>query len=179
MKDRLAPVLQKVDLLLAELRKISQSGPQFRILHRFHRPDTYCLPGEEIAAISLIHRGREHTLRLPLALRMLFDYLAKHRRVPQNAAQIEAGLRLDAFYQKHGANSGKKQARRISRSAVKEYVRRIRMALHEAFQNAHLTIHPNGVLISERTVGKEVLYRITANVQWEHLEIDGSLPQRP
>ena len=146
------------------------SGPQFRIVHRFHQPQTNCLPGEEIALISLVHRGRECPLRLPLSLRILFDYLARQRRLPQSAGQIEAGIHSHTFYLKHGANAGKKQLRRIGRSTVKEYVKRIRYALMQAFEAACISVDPNRVLVSEKTTGNEVLYRLRANVNWEHKE---------
>jgi len=52
-------------------------------------PGSDCLPGEEIVAVSLMYRGREYHLQLSLALRMLFDFLARHSRLPQSARQIE------------------------------------------------------------------------------------------
>lgn len=177
MSDKLLPVLEKVDLLLAEISETTSAGPFFRIVHRFREPEGRCLPGEEIVAVYLVRRAKEYPLGFTLALLILFNYLASHRSVAQRAAQIEAGIRTDAFYLRHGAKGGKKQIRRISRSAVKEYVKRIRIALKQAFQEAHLTFDPLKVLVSESTVGNEVRYRLRANVDWSHEDLKLANPR--
>ncbi len=145
---------------------------RFRILHRFHKPGSDCLPGEEIGLIWLVVGSREYSLNFPLALRILFDYLARHRWLPQSSVQIEAGIRRDAFCLRHGANArtSHKQTRRISRSTVKEYVKRIRQALSIAFGEAGLNIDPAQVLTSEPRIGNEVAYRLKATVEWMHLQ---------
>ena len=172
MKDKLGPVIQKVDLLLAELREVAGRGPRFRIVHRLREPGADCLPGEEISFILLIHRGREYLLPLSLALRILFDYLARHRRLPQNAVQIVSGMRVDAFYTRHGANAqaGVRQTRRFGRSAVKEYIARLRRALEVTFREAGARPDPFAVLVSEPTEGNEVRYRLRATVEWVHVD---------
>jgi len=146
-------------------------GPRFRIVHRFREPGADCLPGEEISLIVLIHRGREYLLPISLALRILFDYLARHRRLPQNAVQIVSGMQADAFYVRHGANAqtGARQTRRFSRSAIKEYVKRLRRLLQVAFREAGLKLDPFAVLVSKPTEGNEVHYRLRATVEWIHL----------
>jgi hypothetical protein len=129
-----------------------------------------CAPGEEIAIVYLVYRSKFYPLRLSLALRMLIDYLAKHSHFPQSASQIEAGMRADPFYVKHGTNAmlptGLK--RRISRSAVKEYVKRLRLALELAFRDVGLNLDPRQVIVSEPTVMNEVGYRLKASVEWFH-----------
>lgn len=177
MNDRLGPILQKVAVLAAEIEQKASHGPRFCIVHRFRKPGVRCLPGEEIAHVVLVWRGRESALPLPLALRILFDYLAS-QRFAQSAAQIEAGIRADAFYMRHGANAGKKQLRRVSRSSVREYVRRIRIALNQAFREARLNIDPGRVIASEKTVGNEVRYKLRAIVKWEHQELRFLGPER-
>src|ERR1035441_9704188 len=96
-------LLHYIDLLFAEMAELRSSGPHFRIYHRFRKPGTDCAPGEEILAVCLVHRGREYHLRLSLALRILFDYLARHSRFPQSASQIAAGVRADRFSAQHAA----------------------------------------------------------------------------
>lgn len=171
MNDKLAPVIDEVMLLFTELKVLQQLGPAFVIRHRFHVQGTDCLPGEEVAQISLIHRGREFPIRLSLALRLLFNYLAEHRRLPQSAKQVQAGISTDAFYTNHGANakSGKKQTRRFSHVSIKEYVKRLRRVFAVAFLEAGLKLNPNSVLTSEQTEGNSVLYRLRATVEWIHL----------
>ena len=135
-----------------------------------------CAPGEEIVIAYLVHRGQLYPLRLSLALRMLVDYLAKHSHFPQSASQIEAGMRADLFYAKHGTNAmlhnGLK--RRISRSAIREYVKQLRLALGIAFREADLNLDPRQVVASEKTVANEVRYRLRANAEWFHVNGAGN-----
>ncbi len=173
MRDSLEPVVDGVDLLLAELHLLKSQGPHLRIVHRFREPGMLCAPGEEIVIAYLVHRGKLYPLRLSLTLRMLVDYLAKHSHFPQSASQIEAGMRADPFYMKHGTNAllhnGLK--RRISRSAIKEYVKRLRLALELGFLQAGLNFDPRQVVVSEPAVTNEVGYRLKATAEWFHINI--------
>ncbi len=170
--DELGPVVEKIDLLMAELRLLRSSGPHFRILHRFREPGTDCAPGEEIVAVFLVFRGRAMFVPLSLALRLFFDFLARHSHLPQSAAQIAAAVRVDPFCRKHGTNapSGATLTRKMSRSSIKEFVKRVRQALALVFLEAGLAIDPNTVLRSENTVTNEVGYRIQASFEWAHLD---------
>jgi hypothetical protein len=165
--------MEEIDFLMAERKELSTRGPSFRIVHRFRMPGADCLPGEEILAVSLMHRGREYHLRLSLALRILFDYLARHSRVPQSASQIELGIRADDFYRQHAANGTGRKAvfRRIPRSAVRVYADRLQRALQLAFSEANLRIDPRDVLMELRTVGNEVGYQLKAHCEWVHLDL--------
>jgi len=172
-RNNLSGVLYKVDLLIAEIKALRTAGPHFRIVHRFRMPETYCLPGEEIAAVYLIHRGREYHLRLSLALRILFNFLACHSRLPHSARQIEMGIRADDFYRQHGANAtGRATATRgISRSIVRVYVKRLHRALALAFQEAKINLDPRQVVVSRATVGNEVSISLKASCDWLHIDI--------
>jgi hypothetical protein len=172
-KDSLTPILEKVDLLIAEMKHLRAAGPHFLVTHRFRRPGTVCAPGEEIAAVSLIYRGREYPLLLSLALRILFDFLAHHSRLPQSARQIELGVRADDFYKRHAANATGRTTltRRIPRSAVKVYITRLHRAFSLAFQDASMGVDPSDVLIAKRTVGNEVGYQLKASCTWLHLDL--------
>lgn len=167
-----AILLHYCDLCFAELAALHSSGPYFRIVHRFHKPGTNCAPGEEIFAILLVYRGREYCLKLSLALRILFDYLARHSRLPQSAAQIEAGIRADRFYTQHAMTvmGMGKFIRSIPRSYVRVYIERLRSALAIAFQEACLSLDPQAVLLSQETVMNEVGYKLTATFEWIHTD---------
>jgi len=145
-------LLHYIDLIFAEIAEMRSSGPHFRIYHRFRKPGTNCAPGEEILAVCFVHRGQEYHLRLSLALRILFDYLARHSRFPQSASQIEAGVRADRFSARHAAAAMGASAftRRISRSCVKVYIERLRSALESAFHEADLLMDTRGVLLSRK-----------------------------
>jgi hypothetical protein len=164
----LRPVVYKAETMLAERALLRQVGPQLEVVHRFRKGPCGCQNGEEVFAVFLLSRGDRILIRLPLALRLIFDYLARHRRVPQSATEIASGMRATAFYRDHGANSGVPSRRKISRTAVKEYVKRIRVALADALDAARLPLNANTVLESVATPGNEVLYALRATVAWLH-----------
>ncbi len=169
MWNDMRPVARNAELLLMELSDLVQAGPQIQIVHRFHRPETECQEGEEVWAAYLIFRSRQIHLPLSLAVRLVLDYLARTRHVPQNASQITAGMRASVFYHRHGMNSGGISRRKISRSAIKEYVKRIRKALDIAFREAGLPLDSKRTLISKETVGNETHYQLLARVEWVHV----------
>lgn len=172
MSDKFTPLIEELNLLAAELRELEQVGPHFVIFHRFHVEGTICMPGEEVIKVSLVHRGREFPLRLSLALLLLFNYFAEHRRFAQSARQIQSGISTGAFYRNHGANakSRKGRARRFNRASIKEYVKRLRSMLVVAFSEAGLMLDPNSVLRSEETENNQVNYRLRASIEWIHLD---------
>jgi hypothetical protein len=171
--DDFETVLEGVDLLIAERKELKAAGPHFFIVHRFRMPGTRCAPGEEILAVVLVYRGREFPLRLSLALRILFDFLAHHSRLPQSARQVELGIRADDFYKRHAANATGRAVltRHIPRSAVRVYIRRLLRAFALAFQDAGMRIAPGDVLISQKTVGNEVGYQLKASCDWLHVDL--------
>lgn len=166
-------LFEKVDLLLAELADLRTRGPHFRIHHRFRKPGTGCAPGEEILAVCLVHRGREYCLPLSLALRILFDYLARHSRFRQSASQIESGIRANRFYAQHGGAAMRKESftRSIPRSYVRVYIKRLWLALENAFGEAGLLVDTRSVLLSEKTVMNEIGYRLKATFDWMHIDV--------
>ncbi len=172
MRDSLRSLFEELDFLVAERKELSARGPTFQIVHRFRTSGTDCMAGEECYAVILLHRGREYHVRLSLALRILFDYLARHSRVPQSAGQIELGIRADNFYRRHAVNGagGKPIIRRIPRSYVRVYAGRLRQALRLAFSEAKLRIDPRNVLKEQRTVGNEVGYQLRGNFDWVHID---------
>ena len=173
MNDRHKWLKEEIDFLLAEQRELLGRGPSFKIVHRFRMPGSDCLPGEEIFAVFLVYRGHEYHLRLPLALRILFDYLARHSRVPQSAGQIELGIRADDFYRRHAANGTGRRAvtRGMARSFVRQYARRLRQALELAFEEAQLQFDTRSVLLEMKTVGNEIGYQLRANCDWAHVDL--------
>jgi len=173
-KNSLSPVLKKVDLLIAEIRHLRSAGPHFRILYRFRMPGSSGrLPGQEIFAVFLVYRGREYQLRLTLAQRIVFDYLANHCRLAQSARQIELGIRADDFYKFHAKNANGRTVltRRIPRSSIKEHIRRLLQAIEVVFQEAGIGIDPRNVLLVQETVGNEVLYKLKATCSWTHIDL--------
>ena len=61
--------------------------------------------------------------------------------------------------------------RRIPRSAIREYVRRLHKALALAFHEANLRIDPRDVLTVEESVGNQVLYQWKAAVEVVHFDL--------
>jgi hypothetical protein len=172
MHNNVCSIADKAELLLLELRELTQMGPHFKVIHRFRKGTVGCHPGEEVFAVVLVRRGRQYYLCLPLALLLLFDYLAHHTHVAQSSAQIEAGIRADAFYAEHGRNAATsgRTTRRISKSGIKEYVKRLRRAFVAAFREAGSHIDPRQVLVSQLTVMNQVGYRLRAEIEWVHID---------
>jgi hypothetical protein len=165
----LMPVVYKVESLLFERsRRRVHSAIKFRIIHRFSAHGRDCAPGEEVFAIFLVIGDRAIQIPLALALRLLFDYLARHRYAGQSAGQIAAGMRTP-FYRNHAANSGVVMLRAFSRPAVKEYVWRIRRSLAAAFERERVAFEPSEILASNMGEGNEALYRLRAAVEWIHV----------
>jgi hypothetical protein len=170
MPSELDPIIRGVELLVTERADFSKSGPRFLVIHRFWQPETLCKPGEAIAEIRLLHRTREIPVPLSIRLMLLFDYLARHKHLGQNAAQIAAGLSTDPFTRQHGAyaRATSSLAKRTSRTAVKQQIMRLRAGLRQAFRKAGLSLDPSRVLVSEVTLTNEVRYRLRASVNWQH-----------
>lgn len=169
----MSAVLNTVDVMLAEARRIRSAEIDLRIIHRLRIPGTECLQGEEIFAAFWIFRGREYQLPLALSQLILLDYLARHSRVAQSAKQIELGIRSDAFYREHGRNAKCRKAlvRQIPRSAVREHIRRLHKAIAFVFHKANLPLDPRRVLVVTETVSNEVGYQLRANCHWTHLDL--------
>ena len=93
--------------------------------------------------------------------------MARHSRFPQSARQIEAGAHADRFSARHAAavmGSGT-FTRHITRSCVKVYIERLRLALEKAFREAGLQMDARIVLLSQETVMNEVGYRLKASIE--------------
>jgi len=161
-------LLEAIDLLLAEMNELQRNGPCFQIIHRFSQGS--CAPGEEVSAALLVHHGE--FLQVPLAVveRLVFDFLAQHRRIALDSLQIVSGLSGDWFYRDHAVNSGHKQVKRIRRATVKVLVQRIREAMASTFAKVGLRFDPRDVLRSCPAEGtNRVLYRLHAGVRWHHV----------
>jgi len=172
MRSEFAPIIRGVKLLVAEQSQLAASGPHFSILHRHWQPGTICTPGEMIAEIYLVHRRKRVALPLSVRLMLTVDFLARHKHVGQHAVQIAAGLSADKFTRQHGAYAGATASlsKRVSRASVKQQMMRLREGLRQAFRRAGLSLDPARVLISEKTTGNEVRYRLKAAVTWHHTE---------
>jgi hypothetical protein len=179
--DSLAPVADDVRLLIAEFNQLRSSLLPFRVTHRFRMPGTECASNlEEVLAVFLLYRGCEYQLRLSPALLVLADYLLRNSRVAQTASQIADGIRANSFYsEKYAANGRGRRQRimRIPRSAIREYIKRLRRALALAFQEANLPVDPLNVLIVEESVGNQMLYRWKAGVEVVHFDLTSANAQ--
>jgi hypothetical protein len=174
ISERFIPLVRTIDLVLAEQRQFEAAGPSLTIWHRFQEPAIIgCKPGEEILMLALNALGREVPIRLSLATKIVIDYTARHLHVPQNASQIEAGIRSNPFYLAYGSNAKivVRRIPKICRSVVRVYVARFRRALALAASDAGIMLDPSRVLISETTDGNEILYRLRARVEWRHIPL--------
>jgi hypothetical protein len=163
-----ATLLEAIELLLAQMQELKRNGPLFQIIHRFSRG--LCAPGEEIAAIMLMHDGSSYQLPLGLTQRFVFDFLAQHRRIALDSSQIASGLSGDQFYRMHAANSGQRQYKQIRRPTVKVLTQRIRKAVSRALAEVQLPFDAVDILRSCPAEGSRVvLYRLQAQIRWHHV----------
>lgn len=170
----MVPILRGVERLLFEIVSLEHNGPHILIVHRYRLRvcGSGCQAGEEVSQVVLARGSRQANIHLPLGPRLLFDYLARSKYIPQSAAQISSSMRFSQFYSQHGRNSGILSIRKISPQSVKEYVKRIRKALGETFEEAGLPMDPKSILASH-PVSNEVRYNLRARVEWLHVgEID-------
>jgi hypothetical protein len=171
MNERQIELRRKIALIAHEIRKLRAVGPHFQIHHRssVHAADGGCLAGEEVTAVYVLSGSKAYFVRFALSQRLLFDNLAKHLHVPRSASQIAASMRVDKFYTHHGKNIfGESLTRRFGSASIKEYVKRLRLALAMAFDEAKVSIDPASVLVSEPTTSNEVNYVLRATVDWQH-----------
>jgi hypothetical protein len=168
-------VLESVDLLLLALKTLRAMGPHFEILHRYRQPGSDCCPGEEVAAVNLIHWTGKFLVPLGCPLLIVCDYMAHHSHRLETASQIVSGIWADPFYQKHGANAATRVrlTREIGRSSFKVYVQRLRAALGRTFSAAQLPLDPYDVLSSEPMSSNVVGYRLRATFDWIHVDHPG------
>jgi len=143
--------------------------PQFKIIHRYWRGEVACGTGEEVMAVLLSHAGKECQVPLSVSGRLLFEHLGRHRRVFQTARQIADGMMADPFCLRHGANGhpAERQTRRFTRAVVKIYLQRLQRAIGAAFTECGAGWSADEVL-TRRSIGNEVGWRLEAAVTWEH-----------
>ena len=159
-------IFEAIESILAEANELQHFF--FRIVHRYSQGS--CAPGEEIAGVFLVQQHKMFQLSLGLAQRLLFDFLAQHRQISLDSLQILSGLRGDWFYRDHAVNSGYRQIKKIRRQAIKVLIQRVREAMDETFKQAQLTCNAWDVLRSPSAAGtKRALYRLHADVRWQHL----------
>lgn len=170
-RNEFARVIRQVRVMAGEARRLRETGIRLVIRHRFSEGDI-CLPGEEVLGIWVVHRRREFALPLSLRLRLLMDFLATHRYVAQSAGQIAARMNIE-FYRRHGMNAKTKTlvSGRVSRTAIKQQIMRLRRGLYLAFRDAGLSLDPAKVVISESTTTNEIRYRLKASVRWQHSDL--------
>lgn len=168
--DAVIKIVEELEFLEAEKRRMRERGPHFRIVLRCSEPFVPCDGHEEISALYLVHARNSVQLRLGETLSILFNYLARHNRFAQTAKQIARGthprdirVRSRISADLSGRSSG------IPARYVRVYIDRIREALGAALTEAGLDSRPESVLLSEKTVLNEVGYRLRATVEWHHI----------
>jgi len=161
-------LVEAIELLVAEMNELERDGPCFQILHRYSQGT--CAPGEEVSAVLLADHGEFRQLPLAVVERLVFDFLAQHRRIALDSSQIVSGLAGGWFYREHAANSGHREVKRVRRATVKIIVQRIRDAMTSTFTKAHARFDPRDVLRSCPAGGtNRVLYKLHADVRWHHV----------
>lgn len=168
--EQYSQVIQEIDFLRAERRELSVTGPRFVVIHRGHQLEAFCLAGEVVEQVCLIHRWNQIPLRLsPIGL-LIMDCFCRNRFKPLAALRIEQILKSDPFYTRQGANlqGGNIKVDLPKRSSIKVYVQRIREQMARIFNEVGLDLDSSRVLISETTDTNAVVYRLKASVEFVH-----------
>ena len=166
----LAHIVEEIDYLRAERGMLLNQGPQFLVLHGFHKPGSVCLPGETVERAFLLRDGKRYPVDLSPSGLIVFDCLCKHRLKPLTATRIAALLSSDPFYVRYGANLGPNRPPVIipGRSSIKVYLQRIREQMAKVFLLAGVEIDPSTVLSKESTEKNSVFFILRASATCEH-----------
>jgi hypothetical protein len=160
-------LFEAIEVVIAEMTDMERSGPQFLIVHRFSRG--ICAPGEEISAVFWRRNSGLLQLKIGMAERLVFDFLAQ-RRIAVDSLQMVSGLAGDWFFREHASNSEQRQIKKIRRATIKVLVQRIRAAMALSFREANVGFDPYNVLRScPAQDSNRVLYRLCAEIRWQHL----------
>jgi hypothetical protein len=165
MSQRLMLLLEAMDLLRAEATDLAARGPTFKIFVRRNAGKE--LRAAQLEGACLAHRAQDYPVRLGTRDLWFFYDLALHRR-GRTASQIAVDLRQNPFFAVTGPRS--RNPWRIARSSIRQYVKRVRMAMTATFIDALIGVNVECVLRSETTSGNETLYRLQA--QFQILESD-------
>ena len=144
--------------------------PKLIIIHSHSESLDGCLPGEEASAAILCHRGKRLWIPFGPTHLLLFDFLARNRRIALDAWQIAARMQEDPFIRQHATNAPGCHERpaRTSRTAVRQQIRRMRDVLAQLIKEEGLDLDAWEIIRSEETSTRVVKYRITIDVVWEH-----------
>jgi len=140
------------------------------IVHDYAESAGECLPGEEVIAIILIYRRRWYWVLWGPSHLIVADFLARHRRIGLDAWQIAAKMQQDPFVLQHGMNAPGHKGRpaRTSPAGARQQMKRMRDVLAALIAEEGLDITVDDILRTERTSSGTALYRIVADVGWEH-----------
>jgi hypothetical protein len=145
------------------------------IVHDYCDSDDQCLPGEEVVAIILIWRGRSFWIPWGPTHLIVGNFLARHRWIALDSWQIAAKMRDDPFVQQHGMNAPGHKGRpaRTSPAGARQQMKRMKDVLAALIVEYGLDISLDDILRTERTSTGTALYRIVADVSWEHWPLPG------
>ncbi len=156
MLDRTELIVEEVDLVIDQAKRLATIGPTFMILLA-----SDCLVGayrDRIVGVFLVYGGREFAIQLSPSHLRLFHVLVVSHPWAKTADQIAWQISQSRSYARNG------RPWRLARTSVKTFMMRIRKALERAFAEAHLAIDPKSVLVSEPTSGNATAFRLRAHI---------------
>lgn len=170
-RNRLAQLVEEVDVALAERRHLRARGVHLIITHLDHISGTLCAPGEMIGDIAIATRLGPVSLGLTHMESLLVDCVFRYRR-PLSALNIEEIMCSDPFYLFYASNgAGHSQLiSRPDRRTAKTYFPRIRKRMEKVFGEIGLAIAADQVLTSECTDSKIALYQFKGTYEVMHIK---------
>lgn len=171
--DGIRRIVDEIEYLRARRLRVAQLTPRLLLTHGNHLPGTNCQPGESVEQASLLVGMETFPLNLSPSALMVVDILARKKPLSLTARQIECIVVSDPFCLHSGANvpSFPRSKAKLTHRSIKVYISRIREQLWKALRRTGLTIHPNGVLVSETTeLENLVSYKIVIPCEFEHFD---------
>lgn len=173
MNRQLEPLAHRIDFLLFARERNRRSRLTLILTHCYVGAEWYgCRSGEAVSAAQFCHLGQLIDVPLSTRLLIVLDAMARSR-ICRSPTQLFVVLANDRFVQQHASDLRRSGLLRpkISRSAVKMAVSRIRKSISHALTGAGLATGREDILHSADT-GAGIGYRITVPVEWIHRRLD-------
>lgn len=161
----------EIQAAVIRLREMRGKGPQFLFVHSTSEEYAWqnngkwgCKIGESVNEVFLLHSGARVMINLAPAPRRLFDFFARRTaRRPFSLEEVANAVALDEFYSYWETGD-----ETVTSDAIKNNVRRIRMALRVAFKSAKIPIEAERILSTE-SIDHTDLYRFRGRATVEHV----------
>jgi len=169
-RDSIQRIVMEIEYRRARRRHRAQERPRLEVVHGYHRPGTFCVPGETIECSLLRFPEWEIPIHLSLTGLMLCDCMVRHHHTPLSVARMGRILAGDPFYRRLGANGFERpeETPMFTRVSLRVYIARFRKQIAKALRKGGSMVLAEDVLVSETTDSNVVVHRINLPVAVVH-----------